>query len=298
MRYLLPFALLVAPLAAQGALEQDFRALVAKPGPRWIAYEMPSRGGHYGCNGSSRVAHLEPPGRVLILFRAEEGEVARIRMVSPDCEIDAGGLPFDRIENVRPAESIALLAGLNAEAAVAAIAAHADTAADEALDKIAGPGKPEALREKAVFWMGAARGRHGYESLRRVLARDESERLREKAVFALHVSKEPAAVSTLIEIARQDKSPRIRGKALFWLADKAAQKTAEAVATAAVDDPDAEVKKQAVFALHRMPKDEGIPLLIELARTNRSPAVRMQAMFWLGQSHDPRAVEFFADVLK
>ena len=40
-----------------------------------------------------------------------------------------------------------------------------------------------------------------------------------------------------------------------------------------------------------------MPLLIEVARTNRSPKVREQAIFWLGQSGDPRALEFFEEVL-
>jgi HEAT repeat protein len=53
-----------------------------------------------------------------------------------------------------------------------------------------------------------------------------------------------------------------------------------------------------VFALSQLPKDEGVPLLIKVARTNSNPAVRKQAMFWLAQSKDPRAVEFFAEILK
>jgi hypothetical protein len=41
-----------------------------------------------------------------------------------------------------------------------------------------------------------------------------------------------------------------------------------------------------------------VPLLIEVARKNTNPVVRKQAIFWLGQSKDPRAVEFFAEILK
>jgi HEAT repeat protein len=63
------------------------------------------------------------------------------------------------------------------------------------------------------------------------------------------------------------------------------------------DDPETAVKKKAVFALSQLPKDEGVPLLIDLARKNANPAVRKQAMFWLGQSEDPRALAFFAEVL-
>jgi hypothetical protein len=38
-------------------------------------------------------------------------------------------------------------------------------------------------------------------------------------------------------------------------------------------------------------------MLIDVARNNKNPEVRKQAMFWLGQSHDPRAVQFFEQVL-
>ncbi len=38
-------------------------------------------------------------------------------------------------------------------------------------------------------------------------------------------------------------------------------------------------------------------MLIEVARTNRNAQVRKKAMFWLGQSKDPRAIKFFEDVL-
>jgi hypothetical protein len=34
-----------------------------------------------------------------------------------------------------------------------------------------------------------------------------------------------------------------------------------------------------------------------VAKTNRNPEVRKQAMFWLGQSGDARALAFFQDVL-
>ena len=55
---------------------------------------------------------------------------------------------------------------------------------------------------------------------------------------------------------------------------------------------------KAVFALSQLPKDEGVPLLIKVARTNTNLEVRKQAMFWLGQSKDPRAIDFFSEVLR
>jgi hypothetical protein len=49
--------------------------------------------------------------------------------------------------------------------------------------------------------------------------------------------------------------------------------------------------------LSQLPKDEGVPLLINVARTHSNPAVKKQAMFWLGQSKDPRALTFFEEIL-
>ena len=89
-----------------------------------------------------------------------------------------------------------------------------------------------------------------------------------------------------------------RGEAIFWLGQKAGQRAAAAITEAIDKDPDTEVKKRAVFALSQMPKDQGVPLLINVARTHANPAVRKQAIFWLGQSRDPRATEFFAEILK
>ena len=63
------------------------------------------------------------------------------------------------------------------------------------------------------------------------------------------------------------------------------------------NDPDTDVKKKAVFALSQLPDHEGVPKLIEVARNNRNPVVRKQAVFWLGQSDDPRALDFITSVL-
>ena len=115
------------------------------------------------------------------------------------------------------------------------------------------------------------------------------------AAIAAHAA--PEAADALIRFARQDASARTRGDALFWLAHKAGQKAAGTITDAIDNDPDTKVKERAVFALSQLPKDDGVPRLIEVARTNRNPRVRKQAMFWLGQSKDERALKFFEEIL-
>jgi hypothetical protein len=262
---------------------------------------------------------LEPPTEFLVLARVEDGSVMRVRTFTPDCDIDAGGMPVIWLNDVKPDDSIAWLASLVTSAgngpaapadggdgtrqqrvgkpAISAIALHSGPAADRALDSFVATTRPEWLRSDTAFWLGSARGDHGVRVLTSMIAQDPSDRVREKAVFGLSVSKSPTALPTLVATAKDDKSAHVRGQALFWLAHKAGQQAVRIIANAITDDPDTGVKKKAVFALSQMPKDEGVPRLIEVARTNRNPEVRKQAMFWLGQSKDPRAVKFFEEVL-
>src|SRR5207247_2832274 len=60
-------------------------------------------------------------------------------------------------------------------------------------------------------------------------------------------------------------------------------------------DLDGDVKEQAVFALSQQPHDAGVPALIRIARTHPEPGVRRKALFWLGQSGDPRALALFEE---
>ncbi|HEX6896862.1 MAG TPA: HEAT repeat domain-containing protein, partial [Bryobacteraceae bacterium] len=244
-------------------------------------------------------------------YRIENRAIQKIRSFTPECTLDAGGLPFLWLNGVVPGDSIGYLLNMaraevpgntseqrrQARSAVSAIAFHADPAAERALEQLADANESVAVREQAIFWLAAARGKAGLVS--RVLREDPNEKIRERAIFALTQSKEPGALDAVVRAAHDDKSARVRGQALFWLAQKAAQKTAQAAITDAIaNDPETQVKRRAVFALTQIPNGEGVPLLIEVARANQNPAVRKQAMFWLGQSKDPRALAYIEQILK
>jgi len=268
--------------------------------------------GSFTSNSEKRTAHLENQF-LIVMFRVENRAVEKVRTFSEDCELDAGGRTIHWLTNVNPAQSVEMLASMVkgsardlesdgdqdhiADGAVAAIAQHAAPEADAALRGFVAPDQPEKLRERAAFWMGAARGKAGFDMLKSLAHSDRDDRFREKLMFDLSVSKEPGAVDTLIDSAHHDESPHVRGQAIFWLAQKAGKKAEGAITEAIERDPETEVKKKAVFALSQLPKDDGVPLLIQTARSNSNPVVRKDAMFWLGQSNDPRALEFFEQVL-
>jgi hypothetical protein len=318
--------------AVSGSLDSTFRAiLTAQTAPAWVAYAAPQVPGdrqmccwnsnngvtsngcsleqHPGDNatfsGVNGTVHLEGAAEFYVFFRIESQQVDKIRSFSIDCNVDAGGLTLYWLTGVNAAQSVALLEAQTASSnrrivnnAISALAVHRDPSADAALDRLSAPAQPEETRRQAAFWLGNARGRHGYESLLRILKTDPSDKVREHAVFALTESKEPGAIPEVVRLAREDKSIRVRGQALFWLAQKAGRQISEDAIRNAIDhDPETEVKKKAVFALTQMHEGDGVPLLIEISKNNPNAAVRKQAMFWLGQSKDPRAVKFFEDVL-
>jgi hypothetical protein len=300
-----------------GGLEATFQAILsAQTTAEWVAYAEPIVPGERPCwmdhqyNGqgltitSSQTVKLEGPTHLVVLYRLENHQTGKIHIVTPECDLDAGGLPFIWLTGVTAPESIRFLRSIAqgsviGDAALSAIALHADPAADTALEELTAPSQPEKLRRQAIFWLGNSRGRRGFEIVSRIVREDPSDKIREHAIFALTQNKEPEALNIVVGVAHNDSSPRVRGQALFWLAQRAGQKVAEAsISDAIANDPETEVKKKAVFALTQMPDGEGVPLLIQVARTNRNPEVRKQAVFWLGQSKDTRALAFIEDVLK
>ena len=333
--------------SAAAGLGLEVRAVAARGGVAWIGYRAPmvagqrqmccydaiSDGNAFGAGvcrlesgggvsmttgdfrdrgvriNATRIA-LEPATEFLVLARLEAGAVTRVRTFTPDCDVDATGLPLVWLSDVKPDDSIAWLSSLVAaspdrgelhdrvgKTAVTAIALHNAPAADHALETFVAPASPEWLRSDTAFWLGSTRGDAGARLLARMMAQDPSDKVRDKVAFGLSVSPVPAALTTLLAAARDDRSTKVRGQALFWLAQKAGTQALATIAGAIDNDPDTEVKKKAVFALSQMPKDEGVPKLMDVARNNRNPEVRKQAMFWLGQSHDPRAVTFFEEIL-
>lgn len=324
--------------SASAGLDRTLRELIAaQTSPAWIGYFVPrvmsdgssccwsnwngNSSSTMGCcleegkrwtntiTGTSRNQSmmLEGPRNIFVLYRVENREIVKIRTFTEDCPVDAGGLTFYWLTDVKPAESVATLerevqratdsGKRNRDEGISAIAQHADAAADRAMEQFVASGQPESLRDQAVFWLGNARGERGLELLKRLARQDASSKVRDRVTFALSVSRAPGALDELFRMAKEDESSRVRGQALFWIGQKAGRKAAEAITSAIEDDPDTEVKKKAVFALSQLPKDEGVPLLINVAKTNKNPAVRKQAMFWLGQSNDPRALAFFEEVL-
>ena len=131
------------------------------------------------------------------------------------------------------------------------------------------------------------------------IAQSEKGSMGEKAIFPATIADSANIWPALIRIARNSDLPRnTRNQSVFWLGQAAGEAATANLKDIVLDNSvDREVREQAVFALSQRPRDEGVPALIAVAKTNKDPEIRKKALFWLGQSGDPRALELFEQLL-
>jgi hypothetical protein len=134
-----------------------------------------------------------------------------------------------------------------------------------------------------------------------LLALAEASRIdAEELVTAATLADSAIVWPTLLRLARRTDLPmETRRQAVFWLGQAAGEAATRGLDSLAEDrGGELEVRKQAVFALSQRPADEGVPALIRIARTNPHAELRKSALFWLGQSEDPRAIALFEEILR
>jgi len=298
--------------------------------PVWAAWSVPMiPNQRYVCclgkNWKQTACHLEgknqswgstddikaPPDQdLLVLVRLQGREIGKVGAYSANCQLDADGRRFVWLGEVRPEESVALLAKVIrssegsakrpahvAEEAMTALSFHRNARADDVLEDLASPGRSDKMREDALFWLGQNRGERGARFLTRVMASDADDEIRKKAIFSLSQSEAAGVADAIIRVSREDRVADVRGEALFWLAQMGDPKAPDVIFQAIDRDPDMEVRKKGVFALTQLPKGRGTPFLVRLGREGKQREIRKEALFWLAQSDDPAALQYLDKVL-
>jgi HEAT repeat protein len=251
------------------------------------------------------VVTLARSDRMIVLIRAVNREIDRVRVFSEDCELDAGGRQVIWLNDVRAADSVALLESVAVPAedrrdrvsdgAITAIALHGDPSADASLERLVAPSQPEAVRKKVTFWLGNTRGARGLATLRRLLKEDPSVEVQKGAVFGVSQSRERDAFDTLAETVRSNANARVRSEAVFWVAQQGDARASSLILESLERDNAPEVRKKAVFAFSQLKDYSGVETLIKIARTHADPAVRSEAIFWLGQKAGQKAAAVITD---
>lgn len=240
---------------------------------------------------------------LFILVRTTAGAPSRVRMVSPSCPVQGADRRLLWLGPVDAGASLAVLEKLLddreeevGQSSLAAIAYHADPRADapiarRALDRSAS----QETREQAMFWAGQARGQSGYRLVEGILGSDPSAEIREKAAFALSQSAVPEAPERIKRASREDRSPEVRAHALFCLTQTKTEGAGEWIVSRLDAEQNDHVREQAVFALSQLP--DGTDHLLNVLHSKRDRETIRRALFWLGQSDDPRALAELEKIL-
>ena len=120
--------------------------------------------------------------------------------------------------------------------------------------------------------LGTVPAREGAEFLVSLAERSSGKASRD-AIFPATLADSATVWPQLIRIARNDERPRAtRQQAIFWLGQMVGDRLTDSLSAIATDgEEEREVRKQAVFALSQRHRDEGVPALIRIARTNKDP---------------------------
>jgi hypothetical protein len=246
------------------------------------------------------------PAVWLLLCDGANGEPIDATLLDPEQTYDVEGAPVVWLGDAAGSDSLDLIEKLTwasakaktRESLVFILSRHPEPRVHNILQRLALEDGSTAVRRSAIFWLGNLGDARSLAGLKAIYQKERDADVREHIVFALTLSKEKDAVVELIRIAKEENDHSVREKAVFWLGQKASAESVKALRDIVQEPTEEErIKEQAVFAISQLPKDKSVPLLIDIAKVNKSASVRKKAMFWLGQTGDPAALKFFEDIL-
>ena len=153
------------------------------------------------------------------------------------------------------------------------------------------------LREQAIFQLGQRRSTENTEFLRNLYSRLSDEDLKDKILFSLSQQKGAGNEQWIMNIALNPKEDiELRKKALF-LAGQSGVAISE-LSKLYDRMGDSEMREQIIFVLSQRQRDPAaMDKMFDIAKNEKDPELRKKAIFWLGQSRDPRAQQFLIDLI-
>lgn len=244
---------------------------------------------------------------MFILSQQRSPEVAAIMLNSvrtdPDAEVREQGVFW--LGQVRSEQALAALDSIARrgqdpelrEKAVFALSQQRDPRAWATIRAIAeDTAQSNELREKAIFWIGQNNSAENAQYLKQLFARTRSDELRDKIMFSLSQMRGQGNDEWLLSIASDRQySTEVRKQAVF----SAGQNRAPAAAMVALYDKldDREVREQLIWVMSERRDPLTTDKVIAIAKGDKDIELRRKAIFWLGQSRDPRVQQLLLDII-
>ena len=183
------------------------------------------------------------------------------------------------------------------KAALRALGETKNPRAQAGLFEIARTETTHDLRKTAIRVL-SDHGEAAVDELLKLYDSEQSPDLRRTVLQALSETKSTRVEDKLFEVAKSNDTMDVRRQAIRLLGERVTKRSFEFLSqTAQNPDAHAEVQVQAVRSIAERRSEESVPLLIKIARTHPNQLVRKQAIRSLGESGDPRAVDYFREVL-
>ena len=165
------------------------------------------------------------------------------------------------------------------------------------LNEIARSDANPELRKTAIRVM-SDRGEAAVDDLLKLYDSEQAPEVKRTVLQTLSDIKSTRVEDKLLAVASGNDAMEVRRQAIRLLGERVSKRSFEFLSqTAQSTDGNAEVQVQAVRAISERKAEESVPILIKIARTHPNQLVRKQAIRSLGESGDPRAVDFFREVL-
>jgi HEAT repeat protein len=156
---------------------------------------------------------------------------------------------------------------------------------------------PDRIKESIIFWLGQQRSPENAQYLKDFFAKTSSTELKEKVLFSLAQNATEENGRWLLDVALDASNPiEIRKNALFWAAQSHSVPFAD-LARLYDRSTDVEIKEQLIFGFSQSQDPAAVDKLMSIARSETNRDLRSKALFWLGQSHDPRVAQFLLEVI-
>ncbi len=236
--------------------------------------------------------HLDDDSSTLdIYFQWDDGKPTKLFFAGSECPVDAAGHTVVDVKGVSQRSSLEFLSEAlqtndgrrGSSRLIGAIAMHEGDYAQQKMEQLSNNAS-EDTRHKAIFWLGQARGKAGFEALVDIV--DDNNKAmddRTKAIFGLSENSFEQAPNKLLQLAKSSREEQIQNKAIFWLAQSNNPQVINVIKDVLASSTSIEVKEKAVFSLSQLRSIEGWEMLVDLARTSEQGEVREKAIFWLSQ---------------
>ncbi|HKG48258.1 MAG TPA: HEAT repeat domain-containing protein [Pyrinomonadaceae bacterium] len=153
------------------------------------------------------------------------------------------------------------------------------------------------LRKTAIRVLGE-RGEAAVDDLLKIFDSEQAPDVKRSVLQSLSEIKSTRVEDKLFEVAKGNEATEVRRQAIRLLGERVSKRSFDFLSqTAQSTDGNAEVQVQAVRAISERRAEESVPILIKIARAHPNQLVRKQAIRSLGESGDPRAIDFFKEVL-